>query len=221
MGRSSKEEAARTRLRILAAASDLFRKSGAERVSVADIMAAAGLTTGGFYKHFASKEALVAEATALAFAQSDEGWARLAAAQPEEGAGTAALRAALVRHYLRPTPEQRCPMIAFAAPGAEHSAPSEPASKDSGLAYRDGVAALLARFADPGTAANPARPEAPPPGESLSDEALVLFAAMIGARVLGEASASAPWIAPLRTAVIRAAEAEAVTEARVDAKAQE
>ena len=50
------------RTRILDAASRLFREHGLDQVSVAEVMRAAGLTHGGFYNHFASKDALVAAA---------------------------------------------------------------------------------------------------------------------------------------------------------------
>jgi TetR/AcrR family transcriptional repressor of nem operon len=56
---------------VVAAAIRLFRERGVQAVSVADVMAAAGLTHGGFYRHFASKEALLAEAIAQAFAERD------------------------------------------------------------------------------------------------------------------------------------------------------
>jgi TetR/AcrR family transcriptional repressor of nem operon len=51
------------RARIVETASALFRERGFDGVSVADLMAAAGLTHGGFYKHFGSKADLMAEAT--------------------------------------------------------------------------------------------------------------------------------------------------------------
>jgi TetR/AcrR family transcriptional regulator, transcriptional repressor for nem operon len=57
----SKETAARHRAALLGAASALFRERGFAGVSVVDIAAAAGLTHGAFYNHFASKEALCAE----------------------------------------------------------------------------------------------------------------------------------------------------------------
>jgi TetR/AcrR family transcriptional repressor of nem operon len=60
--RRSREDTAETRRRIAAAASELFRARGIEATSVADIMGKAGLTVGGFYRHFDSKEALGAEA---------------------------------------------------------------------------------------------------------------------------------------------------------------
>ena len=52
----------RTRLRVLGEAATAIRTKGAERVSVAEVMAAAGLTHGGFYAHFESKDDLIAQA---------------------------------------------------------------------------------------------------------------------------------------------------------------
>ena len=66
MGRASKAQAQENRQRVVETASRLFREQGTQ-VSVADLMKAVGLTHGGFYKQFASKEALVDEATAHAF----------------------------------------------------------------------------------------------------------------------------------------------------------
>ena len=60
--RRSREDTAETRRRILEVASRLFRSRGIASVSVADVMGELGLTVGGFYRHFASKDALVAEA---------------------------------------------------------------------------------------------------------------------------------------------------------------
>lgn len=62
--RKSKAEAAETRQRIIRAAMREFRRNGIHATGVADVMAAAGLSHGGFYRHFASKEQLVAEACA-------------------------------------------------------------------------------------------------------------------------------------------------------------
>src|SRR5262245_15477429 len=58
----SKETSARHRDELVRAASRLFRERGFDKVGVADITAAAGLTHGAFYTHFKSKEALCAEA---------------------------------------------------------------------------------------------------------------------------------------------------------------
>jgi TetR/AcrR family transcriptional regulator, transcriptional repressor for nem operon len=66
-----------TRQRIVDAAGSLFRRYGIDGVGVDAIMHAAGLTHGGFYGHFASKEALVAEVSAAALARSAARWERI------------------------------------------------------------------------------------------------------------------------------------------------
>jgi TetR/AcrR family transcriptional repressor of nem operon len=60
--RKSNKEAAETREAIVSAATDYIRQNGIAEASLADVMEAAGLTHGGFYRHFRSKEQLVAEA---------------------------------------------------------------------------------------------------------------------------------------------------------------
>jgi TetR/AcrR family transcriptional regulator, transcriptional repressor for nem operon len=62
----SREQAALNRERILEAAAQLFRERGFDGIGVADLMKQAGLTHGGFYGHFSSKEELIAEASARA-----------------------------------------------------------------------------------------------------------------------------------------------------------
>jgi TetR/AcrR family transcriptional repressor of nem operon len=64
--RKSNEEAAQTREAIVAAAADHLRRTGIVEASLVDMMSAAGLTHGGFYRHFRNKEHLVAEALSAA-----------------------------------------------------------------------------------------------------------------------------------------------------------
>jgi TetR/AcrR family transcriptional regulator, transcriptional repressor for nem operon len=66
--RQSREEKRRSHERIVAAAAREIRVSGTEAPSVAEVMQAAGMTHGGFYKHFASRDELIAEAAACACA---------------------------------------------------------------------------------------------------------------------------------------------------------
>jgi len=68
----SKEQVRENRLRIVETASELFRERGYDGVGVAELMSAAGLTHGGFYKHFGSKADLLAEAMSCGFTQSAE-----------------------------------------------------------------------------------------------------------------------------------------------------
>lgn len=182
MGRSSAGQAMQNRARIVDCASRLFRERGIEAVPVADIMAAADMTVGGFYKHFASKEVLVEEATRKAFQDAAAYWDRPMS------------RAERIRRYLRPDRRPQCPIIAF----APHAA-AKPQDDPARAAYDEGTGALLARF----SAAPPA------PDADTDPEALLLFAAMIGARVLAEAAGNTPWVAALKQAVIdRAAQPE-------------
>ena len=73
MGRSSREQTQRHREQIIDAASGLFRERGVDGVSVPEVMAATGMTHGGFYRHFASKEELAQIACAHAFEEQIEG----------------------------------------------------------------------------------------------------------------------------------------------------
>lgn len=181
MGRSSAEQAQHNRARIVAAASRLFRAHGIDAVSIADIMTSLGLTVGGFYKHFPSKEALIAEATALAFDEALTLWRHLLN-QPSQS--PTAQRRHLVERYLRPDPGRHCPITTLTSPDTPPAARSQ---------YDHGTQALLAQFTN-GT----------PPDR----QTLLLFAAMIGARMLGEVAGPAPWVAAVKEAVL----AEASTE---------
>src|SRR5882757_11279990 len=64
--RHSKTEKAKTHERIVTVASKKFREEGLAGIGIADLMKEAGLTVGGFYKHFKSRDALVAEAVGSA-----------------------------------------------------------------------------------------------------------------------------------------------------------
>jgi TetR/AcrR family transcriptional repressor of nem operon len=65
--RKSKSDTAETRKRIVSTAAQVFLDQGIAATGIADVMAAAGLTQGGFYRHFDSKEQLIAEANSAAF----------------------------------------------------------------------------------------------------------------------------------------------------------
>lgn len=130
MGRSSAEQARKNRANIVAQASRLFRGKGVGAVPVAEIMAAAGMTVGGFYRHFGSKEALVDEACALSFRQAGEAW------QDMPGP------AAIVRHYFaRRPPDRTCPILAY----ADHACHEQPGAAARQI-YAAGAGALRAAF---------------------------------------------------------------------------
>jgi TetR/AcrR family transcriptional regulator, transcriptional repressor for nem operon len=88
----------RTRLRVLGEAATAIRTKGAERVSVAEVMAAAGLTHGGFYAHFESKDDLVAQAITHMFDTAHSRFLSLT-----EGREPAAAIASYVDFYLAPS----------------------------------------------------------------------------------------------------------------------
>ncbi|MBP0492769.1 TetR family transcriptional regulator [Pararoseomonas indoligenes] len=116
MARSSRAAVAEKREAVLDIAARLFRERGVEAVSVAEVMAAAGLTHGGFYGHFESKEALAAEACARAFGRGEARWTALADDPAGDGLE------ALLRFYLGPehrdTPGRGCAAPSFAAEAA-------------------------------------------------------------------------------------------------------
>ena len=76
--RYSREHKLETHARIVKKASVRLREKGAHGIGVADLMKDAGLTHGGFYAHFNSREALVIEAFAHAMDRSTERWRKLA-----------------------------------------------------------------------------------------------------------------------------------------------
>jgi TetR/AcrR family transcriptional repressor of nem operon len=81
--RVTREQFLENREKILEAAGRLFRERGFSEVSVAEIMQAAGLTHGGFYGHFKSKEDLIVQAAQAASAKVLERWGKVAQSHPE------------------------------------------------------------------------------------------------------------------------------------------
>jgi TetR/AcrR family transcriptional regulator, transcriptional repressor for nem operon len=82
--RYSKEHKLETHARIVKKASVRLREKGAHGIGVADLMKEAGLTHGGFYAHFDSREALVIEAFAYAMDRGTERWRKLAEQTPPD-----------------------------------------------------------------------------------------------------------------------------------------
>jgi TetR/AcrR family transcriptional regulator, transcriptional repressor for nem operon len=109
--RKSSKEAAATRAAIVATAADTIRRIGLAEASLADVMAAAGLTHGGFYRHFRNKEQLVAEAFSSAGDQVTAAIGR----NITKGGITAAIDAYLSTAHR----DAATPMCPFAALGSE------------------------------------------------------------------------------------------------------
>jgi len=95
--RYSREHKLETHARIVKKASVRLREKGAHGIGVADLMKEAGLTHGGFYAHFDSREALVVEAFTYAMDRSTERWRKLAEETPPEKR-----LATIVNSYLTP-----------------------------------------------------------------------------------------------------------------------
>lgn len=147
----TKAQAQVNRQRIVETASVLFRERGYDGVGVADLMAAAGFTHGGFYKHFSAKTDLMAEAAACSFAESAAQSAELDIAD-------------FVQRYLsrahRDTPGNGCTMAALCTDaarqpdlikqafvtGIEHQLATL-ASKDAGASESGQKAARASRIA--------------------------------------------------------------------------
>jgi len=151
--RYAKDHKQATHERIVKTAAQRFRKDGLESVGVASLMADAGLTHGGFYSHFASKDALVSEATAAALDASVAEMARRA-----ESGGLEAL----VRQYLSPQhrdhPERGC---AVAALGTELARQPRTSRQDFNAELRKLLELIAAHLpAQVPAAARPGRAEA-------------------------------------------------------------
>lgn len=118
--RVSKETVAHNREQILTAAARMFREQGITATGVDSITRAAGLTHGGLYSQFGSKEAIAAEAIHYAAARSERRWRRAA----ERGAG-APILPSIIETYLAPAhrdaPGHGCVIASLAADVAHQS----------------------------------------------------------------------------------------------------
>jgi TetR/AcrR family transcriptional regulator, transcriptional repressor for nem operon len=118
--RYSREHKLETHARIVRKASVRLREKGAHGIGVADLMKDAGLTHGGFYAHFDSREALVIEAFTHAMDRSIERWRKLAEQTPPEKR-----LAMIVNTYLTPLhrddPGHGCSVPALGAEIARES----------------------------------------------------------------------------------------------------
>lgn len=136
----TKAQAEANRALVVETASQLFRERGFDGVGVADLMAAAGFTHGGFYKHFGSKADLMAESTACGIAQT---------ATLSEGVDAPTF----VSHYLsREHRDGRATGCTMAALGGDAARQPEPVRE----AFADGVENLLAKLIPQGGASTAA-----------------------------------------------------------------
>lgn len=184
MGRVSQAQAAENRERVVATAARLFRTHGVENISIADVMAEAGLTVGAFYKQFDSKEVLVSEAFARAFDDAAGSWSAVTKKSPSVDA--------LVEHYLSPRPAQyTCPILAFAAPASHAESAAQPRAT-----YAHGVETLYTQFRET------AELNHDDDASQGTEDPRVIFAAMIGAALLEKSVGPIDWVTDIRSAVL-------------------
>ncbi|MDQ0779030.1 TetR/AcrR family transcriptional repressor of nem operon [Streptomyces aurantiacus] len=185
MGRASQAQAAEHREQLVAAASRLFREQGFQ-VSLAELTSAVGLTTGGFYRHFESKDALLGEATAHAFQELRALLNDFEAAHSgDHGAG----RTALIDYYLSPghrdDAAHGCPVSGLNATVSHQPEPSQAKRH-----YVEGVQ-KLADWLESAPSASEQAPTDGAPGRAaaqVSDEAYATLCTMVGALVLARAT---------------------------------
>jgi len=168
----SKQKAAENRAAMVAAAGRLFRERGFEGVSLAEISQAAGLTHGGFYGQFGSKEALAAEACSEAFDEALDGFAARTRAE-----GLAGYLQSYLSERHRDRRDGGCPMPALAADAARHGPPVQAAFAAGVRRYLEAMERLPDARSEGGTEGR--------------EEAILTLAAMVGALALSRATAAA------------------------------
>lgn len=166
--RYSSNHKAETRQRIIGEAARRFRKDGIEGTGLVPLMKALGLTHGGFYAHFESKDALVQASLEAAAEQTLKRWREHSDAAPADGAPSPRT---VIDHYLsaehRDEPGEGCPLPTLAAELGLRGQPS--ATSDAMVARMTALLAGCRLTAAPG------------------DQGIVALAAMVGALTLARA----------------------------------
>jgi TetR/AcrR family transcriptional regulator, transcriptional repressor for nem operon len=167
--RVSRAQANENRERILDTATRLFRERGIDGIGVADLMQSAGLTHGGFYGHFKSKDDLVAQACGRAMARMRENWTRVIDQAPGDPLD------AMADHYLsskhRENVGRGCLMAALGSEVARQESAVRHAVTDELRPFID----YLSKVVRGGT-----------PG-ARRKKALALYASLVGALVVARA----------------------------------
>jgi len=159
--RYSSNHKAETRSRIIGEAARRFRKDGIEGTGLVPLMKALGLTHGGFYAHFRSKDALVEASLEAAASQTFERWP-----DPDGASGLRAFVASYLSPEHRDDPGAGCPLSSLAAELGLRGTPS---------ATADDIVARMGKRLAPATVA------------ADDDDGLVALAAMVGALTLARA----------------------------------
>lgn len=161
----TKAQSQANRAHIVETASTLFRERGYDGVGVADLMATAGLTHGGFYKHFQSKADLMAEAATCGFSET---------VAKTEGADTAAFIEQYLSREHRDAPGSGCTMAALSGDAARQP-------EHVKEAFAAGIERLLA------TLEGEEKPKGAAARRAARARGLDAFAQVVGAIVLSRA----------------------------------
>jgi TetR/AcrR family transcriptional repressor of nem operon len=166
MMRVSRIQAEENRQNVINVASRLFRSRGFDGIGLKDLMEAAGLTQGAFYKQFESKEDLAAQASARALESATLRWSTAIAANPEDPLG------AVMGFYLstghRDEKMDGCPIVALGSDVARQSSEVK-ASFEGGIkAHVEILSRLIAETSD----------------EESRSKAMAILSTMVGALTL-------------------------------------
>ena len=136
-------QAAENRQTVIDVASRLFRQRGFDGIGLKDLMEGAGLTQGAFYKQFASKEDLAAQASRRALESASRRWSAAAAENPKDPLG------AVIAFYLseghREEKMDGCPIVALGSDAARQGSDVK-ASFEAGIkAHLEVLGRLIAK----------------------------------------------------------------------------
>jgi TetR/AcrR family transcriptional regulator, transcriptional repressor for nem operon len=165
--KKSKAETARTHRRIVETAAAEFRRNGIQATGVNELMEAAGLTRGGFYRHFESKDQLVAEACAAGM-ECLLGGSEASAFHGNDKGAIQALAARYLSTDHRDDPSGGCPLSALGSELAR-------ADDETRAVATAGIVELVKAVADQCPGVKP---------EAAKARALVALSAMVGAMTL-------------------------------------
>ena len=167
--RVSRIQAAENRQTVISVASRLFRENGFDGIGLKDLMEAAGLTQGAFYKQFASKDDLAAQASERALESASRRWSAAAEANPKDPLG------AVIAFYLSMAHREErgdgCPVVALGSDAARQGVEVK-ASFEAGIRkYLE----MLGRWIGA------------PDAEDSTDKAMAILSTMVGALLLSRA----------------------------------
>jgi TetR/AcrR family transcriptional repressor of nem operon len=167
--RVSRVQAAENRQAVINVASRLFREHGFDGIGLKDLMQGAGLTQGAFYKQFASKEDLAAQASRRALESAFRRWSAAAEANPQDPLGAAVAFYLSMQHCAERM--DGCPVVALGADAARQGAEVK-ASFEAGI--REYLEMLNRWIGDAD-------------GEASTGKAMAILSTMVGAVVLSRA----------------------------------